>query len=231
MARESGENASQRRALGERLAAFRVAAELTQGELARRVFCHRTTVAHVEKGRRCADEQFWSAVDAAVDAEGVLLAGFHEVEAKKRADEYRVRAAKLAQARRRARTGPEPMVAVLPVLPVDDALVEHVVCAAAKESTRFLTWAEPENVGQLTLEQLHSELRLISHAYLKVPIQPLFARTSELRNRAFGLLAGRQGPRCARDLYALTGWSLALLAWMSVDLGWPDAAEDHARAA
>jgi hypothetical protein len=45
------------------------------------------------------------------------------------------------------------------------------------------------------------------------------------------LLAGQQRPSHARELYAAAGWSLTVLAWMSVDLARPDAAEDHARAA
>lgn len=102
---------------------------------------------------------------------------------------------------------------------------------AADESSRFLAWAEDENVGELTLEQLHAQLRRISHAYLKVPTEPLFVRTRELRDRAFTLLTGQHRPRLARELYAAAGWSLTVLAWMSVDLGRPDAAEDHARAA
>ena len=100
VAREPADIADQRRALGQRLAAFRQAAELTQGELARRVFRHRTTVVHVEKGRRSADAQFWAMVDAAVGANGVLVDAFSEIEAKKQAYEQRKRAADLADARR-----------------------------------------------------------------------------------------------------------------------------------
>jgi len=115
---------------------------------------------------------------------------------------------------------------------VDDARsVDEAISVAALESIELLAWAEMENVGELTLEQLHSEVRRISHAYLKVPTGPLFLRTRELRDRAFTLLAGQQRPSRARDLYAAAGWSLTMLAWMSVDLGRPDAAEDHARAA
>ena len=49
-----------RRELGERLAGFRRAADLTQGQLARVVFCDRTSVVHIEKGRRSADGGFGS---------------------------------------------------------------------------------------------------------------------------------------------------------------------------
>ncbi|HEX3779005.1 MAG TPA: hypothetical protein VHX38_05020 [Pseudonocardiaceae bacterium] len=109
--------------------------------------------------------------------------------------------------------------------------LEAVLMDAAGESARFLEIAEASNVGELTVEQLHTDVRRIAHAYLKVPTLPLFARTRALRDRAFTLLAGRQRPHQTRDLYAAAGWALTVLAWISVDLGKPDAAEDHARAA
>lgn len=102
---------------------------------------------------------------------------------------------------------------------------------AADESAQFLSWAEPTNVGDLTIEQMHADVRRIAHSYLKAPTAPLFAHTRALRDRAFVLLSGHQDPRHTRELYATAGWSLTLLAWMSVDLGRLDAAEQHARAA
>src|SRR5215470_6820918 len=121
----------------------------------------------------------------------------------------------------------------LPALGRSSALQDlgQAVSIAAHESTELLAWAELENVGELTLEQLHSEVRRISHAYLKAPTVPLFRRTCQLRDRAFTLLDGRHRPSRARDLHAAAGWSLTVLAWMSVDLGHPDAGEDHARTA
>jgi hypothetical protein len=103
--------------------------------------------------------------------------------------------------------------------------------SAADESSDFLAWAESTNVGELTIDQMHAEVRRIAHTYLKVPTLPLFARTKALRDRAFTLLSGHQAPRHTRELYAAAGWSLAMLSWISVDLGRPDAAEDHARTA
>lgn len=110
-------------------------------------------------------------------------------------------------------------------------LGEEALVAAADESAQFLAWAEPSNVGELTIEQMHSDMRRIAHSYLKAPTVPLFARTRALRDRAFTLLSGHQDPRQTRELYAAAGWSLTVLAWMSVDLGRPDAAEQHARTA
>lgn len=109
--------------------------------------------------------------------------------------------------------------------------VEELLMSAAEESSRFLTWAESTNVGELTVEQMHTEVRRIAHSYLNVPTLPLFARTKTLRDRAFTLLSGHQDPRHTRELYAAAGWALTLLSWISVDLGRVDAAEDHSRAA
>ncbi|MFD7659959.1 hypothetical protein ACFV4N_38785 [Actinosynnema sp. NPDC059797] len=103
--------------------------------------------------------------------------------------------------------------------------------STAEESSRFLTWAESTNVGELTVEQMHAEVRRIARSYLNVPTLPLFARTKALRDRAFTLLSGHQDPRHTRELYAAAGWALTLLSWISVDLGRADAGEDHARAA
>jgi transcriptional regulator with XRE-family HTH domain len=229
--REPDEITARRQALGERLAAFRQAAGLTQGQLARRAFCDRTTIAHIEKGRRLPDERFWRAVDDTCQAEGALLAEFAELETAKHAVAARRHADAVAAARVRAVTGARAAPVQWAARPADDSFVGHIVDMAADESSQFLTWAEDENVGELTLEQLHTQIRRISHAYLKAPTGPLFLRTRELRDRAFNLLAGQQRPSHARELYSAAGWSLTVLAWMSVDLGRPDAADDHAAAA
>ncbi|WHT23397.1 hypothetical protein N8J89_20665 [Crossiella sp. CA-258035] len=103
--------------------------------------------------------------------------------------------------------------------------------SAADESVRFLSWAESTNVGEFTIQELHSDVRQVARAYLKEPTLPLFARTKALRDRAFTLLDGHQTPQQSQELYAAAGWSLTMLAWMSVDLGQLGAAETHARVA
>lgn len=123
-----------------------------------------------------------------------------------------------------------PQVAAPQSFGTTDAF-EGVLLSAADESTQFLEWVESSNVGELTIEQMHSEVQKIVRNYLKKPTMPLFNRTKALRDRAFNLLAGHQDPRQSRELYAAAGWSLTVLAWMTVDLGHPEAAEDHARAA
>jgi tetratricopeptide (TPR) repeat protein/DNA-binding XRE family transcriptional regulator len=102
VAREPEELVDMRRVLGAQLAAFRQAAELSQGQLARVAVVDRTTVAHIEKGRSRGDERFWTVVDAKCRAGGALLAGFHAWEAAKQEHDVRLREAELVRVRARA---------------------------------------------------------------------------------------------------------------------------------
>lgn len=102
MAREPESIDQQRRALGELLAAFRKAADLTQEQLANGAFRDRSTVTHIENGRARADERFWQACDDMVRANGVLVTAFHDLEAAKQAHQLREQQTQLAQARARA---------------------------------------------------------------------------------------------------------------------------------
>lgn len=102
MAREPETIAELRRSLGAQLATFRLAAELTQGQLAKIAICDRTTLVHIEKGRARADERFWRAVDGACDAGGALVAAYLELEAAKAEHEQRERDQRLASVRAKA---------------------------------------------------------------------------------------------------------------------------------
>ncbi|WP_328990836.1 hypothetical protein OG394_31690 [Kribbella sp. NBC_01245] len=120
----------------------------------------------------------------------------------------------------------EPDLTSCSTIGLEDDLVD-----AGDESVSLLTLAEESNLGELTVEQMHADLHRVAQTYLRVPTKPLFLRTRGIRDRAFKLLSGRQQPAQTRDLYAAAGWSLTLLAWMSVDLGRPDIAESHTRTA
>lgn len=102
MAREPEAIAELRRSLGSQLATFRLAADLTQGQLAKVAYCDRTTVVHIEKGRARTDERFWRAVDMACDADGALVAAYLELEAAKAEYERREREQRLASVRAKA---------------------------------------------------------------------------------------------------------------------------------
>ncbi|MGH3829676.1 MAG: helix-turn-helix domain-containing protein [Pseudonocardiaceae bacterium] len=104
MAREPEKIAELRRALGAQLAAFRQAAELTQGQLAIPASVDRTTVAHIERGRSRGDQRFWTIADNRCRADGALLAAFHALQAAHQDHEIRTRETQLAEARAKAET-------------------------------------------------------------------------------------------------------------------------------
>jgi len=232
----------QQRALGRYLAVLREAAGLYQVDIARAVPCHRTTVTHAEAGSQLPASDFWERADRAVGADGALIARYDEL--------IQAKAAHLAerQAQRRARaqaiaqqlTAAPPLKSELTLYALHarghtaeehHQDLESILMDAADQSTNFLTWVETSNVGELTVEQLHSDIRRIALSYLKAPTLPLFERTRGLRDRAFSLLRGHQKPAHSRDLYSAAGWSLTILAWMSTDLNHPHAAEEHLRTA
>lgn len=131
MAREPDELVEMRRMLGAQLAAYRQAAELSQGQLAIATTVDRTTVAHIEKGRSRADEWFWTIADERCRAGGALLAGFHAWKAAKQDHEVRAREAQLAEARAtaeelRARIGSAPGHGAA----LGDELVEQLACSS-----------------------------------------------------------------------------------------------------
>src|SRR5690606_8846503 len=67
--------------LGRQLAAWRDAAQVTQLELAQRVYYSRSTVAVVETGRQNVGRQFWQRADTHLGADGLLLKAFEQVDA------------------------------------------------------------------------------------------------------------------------------------------------------
>jgi hypothetical protein len=113
-----------------------------------------------------------------------------------------------------------------------DRLSERaLVQAAAHESSAHAEWAEASNVGEATLEQLDADVRGIAADYVHVPPLPMFAEMLRVRNRIYWLLAGRPKPAAATHLHLLAGMVCGLLANVSTDLGYRDAAAEQARAA
>ena len=97
MSREAPAIARFRQELGERLATFRKAADITQGALAKATSRDRTAISHLENGRMSADERFWGQADALCRVGGVLIAAFRRFEATKQAHEQQQRDAELAK--------------------------------------------------------------------------------------------------------------------------------------
>ncbi|WP_051183006.1 helix-turn-helix domain-containing protein [Nocardia vinacea] len=106
-----------------------------------------------------------------------------------------------------------------------------LLLATADESASLLAWAETTNVGPLTIKDLRDNLRWVTREYLKSPTLPLFQRVVRTRDRAIELLQGRQRPQQSAELYAIAGWSMTILGWITTDLGNADIAERHLRTA
>jgi transcriptional regulator with XRE-family HTH domain len=102
--------------LGAALADWRVAAGLTQTELARRVHYDRTTIAHTEAGRQQPGIDFWRECDEALGAAGALIGRYGQWQQAKR--DRAEAAAALTRVERRSRLSKasaiEPSVLVQP---------------------------------------------------------------------------------------------------------------------
>ncbi|MEV4693138.1 helix-turn-helix domain-containing protein [Micromonospora zamorensis] len=76
-----GQVAEARKDLGRHLAAWRGVAGMTQVELAKLICYSRSQIGNVEIGRESTTRRFWQGADAAVGADGALLAAFDQVDA------------------------------------------------------------------------------------------------------------------------------------------------------
>lgn len=169
MGREPEQVAELRRSLGVQLATFRQAAELTQGQLAKRVICDRTTIVHIERGRARGDERFWRTVDDACDAGGALLAAYLDLEAAKAEHEQRTREqhlasvrAKAAELRRgqgisgRSMQSPTDVASTGPFLPEVASLLATAMLAAGHRSAKQARLSEPLTLPMLTMHVKHA---------------------------------------------------------------------------
>lgn len=201
MAREAEVIAERRRALGERLATFRQAADLTQAQLAEAVRYDRSTVAHIEKGRSRADERFWSAADDACRAAGALVTAFHEFEAAKAGDEQRVRAAELAEAR---------------------AKVAHFQAARfgddEQDALELARRVAASDVGDETLTRLEAVVDELAIAYPKTPPVLLLERLRKHLRYVRRLLDAHKTLAEHRRLLVIGGWLSLLAATVHIDL-------------
>lgn len=214
MAREPESIATERRALGAQLAAFRQAADLTQGQVARAAFRDRTMVAHIEKGRARADERFWQVCDEAVGAGGALLVAFHDLVAAKHAHEQQEQQTRLAEARARAErltTNGHPAPA--PTLPAtnDMGLVDPPALSVRLDGGY--------------VETLHSRIREL----VDLDIQFGGDQSSGVALRLFRSVHRKLGasqcdPGVERDLYAAAGELGEVAGWLLYDAGKHDLA-------
>ncbi|WP_233604124.1 helix-turn-helix transcriptional regulator [Micromonospora sp. HM5-17] len=89
-----------KRALGAKLAHWRKIRDLTQADVAERVYSTRSTIAGVERGQQVADRIFWQRCETLLSAGGELLAAYDDYRSlKQRHDQEKI------EARQRARWG------------------------------------------------------------------------------------------------------------------------------
>jgi transcriptional regulator with XRE-family HTH domain len=98
--------ASARQALGEELAAYRVASGYTQARFAHLTGYSRSTVANVETGRQRVPRAFWERCDTALRTGGVLAGAHDDLDANIRS-ELRAAARRVSK-ERQARASPPP---------------------------------------------------------------------------------------------------------------------------
>lgn len=223
MAREPEAVAELRRALGERLATFRKAADVTQGQLAAAAYLDRTTVSHIEKGRTRAGESFWQAADRLTEAGGQLLAAYRQLEAAKREYEATTRASELAVVRAKAdgiRSSPLSVWNTPPQTADDEV--------AAIELARRVAASD---VSGETLEHLEHAFDELAMAYPVTPPAELLVRLRHHLSYVGALLDSRMTLHERKRLIVVGGWLSLLAATVHVDLNQPAAATARLRTA
>jgi transcriptional regulator with XRE-family HTH domain len=108
--------------------------------------------------------------------------------------------------------------------------IRREVLMAAHEGSEHAERAEQRGIGEATLEQFRADVAHLSVQYLTGEPFPLFTEMRRVRNRIAEALERRQWPRDAAELYLLAGGLSALMAAAATNLGYPQTAEELARA-
>jgi len=107
--------------------------------------------------------------------------------------------------------------------------LEKLIMSSAHESSEHAAGIA-RYVEDASIESLHESVVRAAREYAAT--QPLMAYVDllNLRNRAYTLLDHTSRPSQEQDLYLIISQTCALLAGAAFDLGYPDAAAEHARA-
>jgi hypothetical protein len=206
-----------RLALGQRLAAYRQAAEYGQHEFAPLVHYSRSSLANVETGRQKATRRFWQDCDKLLKADGLLTSAYDDIEAM-------VRQQRQGAARR-------PTQQTIVAHDSTDSGVRTRVASAAHESQEFLAHWESRCLSPETAEEFAEDLSRLSAEYVCQPLDAVFDELVAVRNRACGLLDQQRRTSDTRGLLFTAALACGLLAHASVDLGDRRAAAHQARVA
>ncbi|HUY50990.1 MAG TPA: hypothetical protein VMV92_35675 [Streptosporangiaceae bacterium] len=113
---------------------------------------------------------------------------------------------------------------------MDGCGVEREVLMTAHEGSGHAEQAEQRDIGEATLEQVRADVTYLAHAYVTGEPFPLFREMRRVRARIYAALDRRLWPRDATELYFLLGGLNGLMANAANDLGYPQAADELARA-
>jgi hypothetical protein len=109
--------------------------------------------------------------------------------------------------------------------------VREEVIMAAEESAQFWRWSAATNVDDDVLDQMTADVVELARREQIDPPATMFSRVLGARDDVFTLITGRQQPRHTTGLYKIAGQLCGLLAITTFDLGYPHAANTHARTA
>lgn len=116
------------------------------------------------------------------------------------------------------------------VVPIVELSEEEMIVKAGRDSVEHAVQAASA-LDPSALEQLHAEARRAANAYYVTPSFEMFTDLMRLRNVVYTQLDRIEKPRQKAELYLIAGQVSGLLSSVSWDLGYPEVAEEHARAA
>lgn len=102
---------------------------------------------------------------------------------------------------------------------------------AADESAQFQRWSATTNIDDTVLEQMTADVAELARGAQIDPPATNYARLLGARDDVFRLIGGHQQPHHTTALYKIAGQICAVLAHVTFDLGYPNAANTHARTA
>ncbi|MGH2477909.1 MAG: hypothetical protein ACRDIL_21885, partial [Candidatus Limnocylindrales bacterium] len=92
-------------------------------------------------------------------------------------------------------------------------------------------WSATTNVDDAVLEQMTADVAELAWGEQIDPPATTYARQLGARDDVFRLIAGHQQPHHTTGLYKIASQITAMLAMVTFDLGYPNAANTHARTA
>jgi hypothetical protein len=107
----------------------------------------------------------------------------------------------------------------------------ELVMSAANESGEHAMFAAARSLDASSVEQIADDVRRLAHAYNTTPPFHLFTDLTKVRRTVYALLEQTKRPHQLNDLYVFAGQLCGLLGIVSLDLGFPDAGVENARAA